>query len=806
MLDAKYNFSESEKKWQKFWQENHIYKFDENSAAPVYSIDTPPPTVNGKIHIGHIFSYSQTEMIARYHRMKGYNVFYPFGFDDNGLPTERLVEKQNNIKAHEVSRGEFNQMCLSVTGNLEKQFRELFISNGFGVDWRYEYSTINERSRRISQKSFIDLYNQGKVYYSQAPALWCNECRTAISQAELETKELESSFNYLKFYLQDDDGTASDSYIEIATTRPEMLPACCCIFVHPDDLRYSKLVGKRAIVPLFGFSVEVIADEDVDKEKGSGAVMCCTFGDLQDLEWFKRYKLTYKCAINTDGKMSELCGKYQGVRVKKARVEIIEDLKRADYLIKQDNITHNVAVHERCGTPVEITVKKQWFVKILTSKQKFLDAGDKINWYPSSMKTRYVNWVENLQWDWCISRQRYFGVPFPVWYCEDCGEIIVADDADLPVDPLKQMPNKSCICGCKRFIPEHDIMDTWATSSMTPFINAGWRESGTSAALSGLVPMSLRPNAHDIIRTWDFYTIVKSIYHTDDIPWRDVMISGFVMAGKSEKISKRKENSNMEPAALIEQYSSDVVRYWTATASLGSDVVFAPEEFKNGHKLVNKLFNAAKFILMHLQDYTPNDKIELLPMDKWVISRFNAMFANFDAYLKRYEIGLAFNELEKFFWSFCDNYIEIVKNRLYKPEIYGHVARTSGQRASYSVMFGVLKCFAIYFPHITEEIYKDYFEQHQRVKSVHLLELDSIKVDYDQKLVIESGNEVLAIISAMRKYKSERNLSLKTELEKAEVMCKNVSFVESAREDIMATCTCKKLLCVGPGELTIGIN
>lgn len=797
MLEGKYNFLETEKKWQNYWQENNVYHFDRNSDKKTFSIDTPPPTVNGKIHIGHIFSYSQTEMIARYYRMKGYNVFYPFGFDDNGLPTERLVERQNDIKAHELSREEFNSLCLSATSELEKQFRELFISNGFSVDWNYEYSTINEKSRKTSQKSFIDLYKNNKVYYSEAPALWCHECKTAIAQAELETKELPSLFNYLKFYL-----AGEDNYIEIATTRPELLAACCCVFVNPNDERNKHLIGKKVRVPLFDFEVEIMSDEAVEIEKGTGIVMCCTFGDLKDLEWYKKYNLPFKKAIDGNGKMTSLCGKYEGLYIKKARKAIIDDLKENGFMIKQDEIVHNVSVHERCSTPVEITVKKQWFIDILSHKDEFLEAGNKINWYPASMKNRYTNWVENLQWDWGISRQRYFGVPFPVWYCKDCGKIIVADESQLPVNPITDKPLHACSCGCNEFIAETDVMDTWATSSMTPLINSSWIDD--KELFDKIMPMSLRPNAHDIIRTWDFYTIVKSLYHTGDIPWKNIMISGFVMASKNEKISKRKENSKIEPHTLISTYSSDVVRYWTATASLGCDVVFAEEEFKNGKKLVNKIWNASKFILMHLQDYTPNNNIELLPMDQWIIAKFNNMYKRFDNYLQKYEIGLAFNELEKFFWSFCDNYIEIVKNRLYKPEIYGDEARSSAQKASYLVMLGMIKCFAIYFPHITEEIYQDYFKSFENCISVHLLNLSSIDETYSED-IINNGDDILEIVSGFRKYKSENSLSLKTQLDEVVIKSNNIDFIKSVEYDVKATCSCVDIKYVPAEELSVEV-
>lgn len=808
MLSKKYKAVESEKRWQKFWQEKGIYKFDESSKQPVYSIDTPPPTVNGKIHIGHIFSYSQAEVMARYKRMKGFNVFYPFGFDDNGLPTERLVEKTHGIKAHETTREHFTELCLGETSQLEKQFKKLFISAGFSCDWGHEYSTISPKAQKTSQKSFIDLYKKKKVYFSEAPALWCPECQTAIAQAELETREIPSVFNYLKFFIDGEDG----KYVEIATTRPELLAACQCIFIHPNDEKNKYLVGKQIRVPLFGFTVPVLEDEKVELGKGSGVVMCCTFGDLTDLEWYKKHKLVFKEAILQDGTMSDLCGKYAGMTIMNARKAMIADLIERGHMIKQEKINHNVATHERCGTPMEITIKKQWFIDILSHKDKYIKVGDKINWYPAHMKARYTNWVENLEWDWCISRQRYFGVPFPVWYCKSCGETMIPEIEDLPVNPLMDKPKKKCKCGCEDFEPEKDIMDTWATSSVTPLINLNWYDDDKFK--KEMAPMSLRPNAHDIIRTWDFYTIVKSLYHTDMIPWSDVMISGHVMASKGEKISKKKGNSSMEPAELIEQFSADAIRLWTSSGSLGNDIVFSEEEFKNANKLINKIWNAAKFVIMHLEGFekkddegnlimlNPFDKTEdvkLMIMDKWVIASFNTMLEYFEKYLEKYEIGLAIGELEKFFWSYCDNYIEIIKNRVYKPEIYGEEARKSGLYAAYHTLLGMIKCFAIYIPHVTEEIYQGYYAKQEEEISIHksiiapiFIAADFIDDDF------EIGEKVVKIISELRKYKSERNLSLKEEIGNVNVQVEKELDFKDAIDDIKATCSCKNI------EISVG--
>lgn len=810
MLGKKYNAKESEKKWQAFWQEQGIYRFDENADTPVYSIDTPPPTVNGRIHIGHIFSYSQAEFMARYKRMKGFRVFYPFGFDDNGLPTERLVERTHRIRAYQTTREDFARRCLQETKELEAQFRKLFAAAGFSCDWNHTYSTISPKAQIVSQKSFIDLYKKKKAYFSEAPALWCTECRTAIAQAELETKQIPSTFHYLKFFVEDSD---EDEYVEIATTRPELLAACQCILIHPDDGKNRHLLAKRIRVPLFGFTVPVYQDEKVETGKGSGVVMCCTFGDLTDLEWYKKYHLVFKEAILQDGTMSGICGRYAGLSVPDARKEIAADLIRQGYMIRQEQISHNVAVHERCGTPMEITIKKQWFIDILSNKQQYLDAGERIHWYPAHMKARYRNWVENLEWDWCISRQRYFGVPFPVWYCKACGQAVVADEDKLPVNPLKDLPDKKCPCGCGEFVPEKDVMDTWATSSVTPLINLGWHDTGQFRR--EMLPMSVRPNAHDIIRTWDFYTIVKSLYHTGDIPWKDVMVSGHVMASKGEKISKEKANASMEPQDVLEKYSADAVRLWAATGSLGNDIMFSEEAFRNANKLINKIWNAAKFVIMQLEGFEKKDDggnpvilppfdekapDKLFYMDKWIIVSYNQMLGRFEKYLSGYEIGLALGELEKFFWSYCDDYIEIVKKRVYQPEVYGENARRSGLYACYHTLLGILKCFAIYIPHITEEIYQGYYVKHEPEQSIHLSSIREIgEQAADYAVRYEDGSKAVEIISLLRRYKSENNLSLKAQLpEVAVTLPEHVALPDDAIADIKAACVCGEIkICKG---------
>ena len=787
MLDNKYNYREAEIKWQKFWQDKGVYKFDKNDRTrPIYSIDTPPPTVSGNIHVGHIFSYSQAEFVARYKRMRGYNVFYPFGFDDNGLPTEVLVEKERGIRAYTMPREEFTNVCMEVVEKYVDEFKNLFIRIGNSADWDLRYHTVSPDSQKTSQLSFLDLYKKGKVYYAEAPALWCTKCRTAIAQSELETKEVETTFNHLKFYLVGRD----DKYIEIATTRPELLSACVCVFVNPNDNRYADFVGKEVKVPLYDFAVPVMTDDKADMEKGTGAVMCCTFGDQTDTQWFKKYNLEYKQAIGDDGKLTDRAGKYAGLKVKDARQAIINDLQESGLLICQKPLIHQVSTHERCGTEMEINLKKQWFIKLMENKDEWRRKGDEITWYPAFMQSRYNDWVENLMMDWCISRQKYFGVPFPVWYCKDCGEIRVADESELPINPLTHSPKSACCkCGGNNFVPETDILDTWATSSVTPQINCKWGVDDET--YRRLMPMSLRPNAHDIIRTWDFYTIVKSFYHSGIKPWDNIMVSGFIMAKPGEKISKSKGNAKHNPLDLIELYGADVTRYWTATGSLGRDIIFGDEEFKNGQRLLNKLYNASKFVMQFIDGYTPK-KVELLPMDKWLICKFNAMLDNFVKYFDKYEVGLAMGELESFFWNFCDNYVEIVKNRLYKPEIYGQKAKESAQYVCYNALLSMLKMFAIYMPHVTEEIYQNTFKDTIGEISIHKLEIVPID-DYDDKDILPKGDEVVALVSRVRQFKSENKISLKTIIQDITVTSNEIDFIKEVEPDIKAVCSVNEI-------------
>lgn len=786
MLSKKYNSTESEKKWQEYWKDLNIYKYDFESEKETFSIDTPPPTVSGSLHIGHIFSYTQAEIIARFQRMQGKNVFYPFGFDDNGLPTERLVEKEENVRAVDMPRSKFIERCLLTTKKYEEEFKNLWLSMGFSVDWDLQYETINDRVQKISQKAFLDMARSGKAYIKESPVLWCTTCQTSIAQAELESTDKETTFNYIPFLVDEEE-------LVVATTRPEFLYGCVCLLVNPEDERYFKYIGKNALVPLYNYEIPILSDEKVSLEKGTGVVMCATFGDTTDLEWYEKYELSYRKIIETNGKISNDVPFIGGMCVSTARVKIIELLKENNLLRKSEIITHTISIHERCGKPIEIIPSKQWYIDILSERERYLKAADEINWYPSAMKSIYITWVKNLKWDWCISRQRYFGIPFPIWYCTKCGKVIFANEEELPINPMESKPSVACSCGSMEFIPETAVFDTWGTSSLTPLINSKWNTENDLT--KKLLPMGMRTQAHEIIRTWAFYTIVRSLFHTGSLPWKDIMICGFVMAKKGQKISKSKNNSVASPKELIKRHSADVLRYWAATANLGTDTMFSEDDLKISKRFLTKLWNAASFCVMHLHDYNGVRPKEILPIDEWIIERVKRLENVVTKDLKQYEIGIAKHEIDEFFWNdFCDNYLEIVKDRLYKPEIHGIAERLSGQYALYNILLELLKLYAIYVPYITEEIYQSYFRSFEKSISIHITQWN-MKSDINNKDILYFGENIKKIISEVRKYKSERNLSIKENINKLKIIIpqNQDNYMQKTLKDIKACTWAEKI-------------
>jgi valyl-tRNA synthetase len=756
----KYNPQETEAKIREFWEKKKIYKLNPKSKKPIYSIDTPPPYLSGKMHIGHTFSYSQQDFIARFQRMKN-NVFYPFGTDDNGLPTERYVEKENNLKSKSMSRADFINLCLKTLKKMTPEFIQDYKDLGISCDYEIYYSTIDKATQKVSQKSFIDLYNKKEIYKKEFPTLWCPECQTTIAQAELEDKEESSSFTTLKFGIASSESkdsenskNAKEEIIFIATTRPELLPACVAVFVNPKDKRYKKLVGKNATVPLFNFEVPILEDESADIEKGTGVLMICSYGDKYDVESINRHNLEPKLILNPDGTLNQT--DYKGLRIKKARKQILEDLEKANLIKEQKKINHILNTHDKCGTPIEFITTEQWFIKLLDKKDKLIQQGKKVNWYPKFMFKRYENWVKGLEWDWSISRERHFGVPIPVWTCKECNEIILPKESELPVDPLQT--KKQCPKCKKDAQGEEKVLDTWATSSMTPQIASAISLSQDKNSKIA-IPFSLRPQAHDIIRTWAFYTIAKSFMHEKEIPWNDIMVSGYVTLG-GEKMSKSK-GTGIQPKKLLEEYGADALRFWAAGSKLGNDLDYQEKDLITGKKFITKLTNASRFVFMNLEDYKNQKPKTLQPIDKLFLNKLNTLIKSVTEKFQEYEYSKAKMDTEKFFWHmFADNYMEIVKKRIYNET---GDKKISAQYTLHKSLLTILKLIAPIMPFITEEIYQTYFKKSEKQESIHISEWPKSE-DLEKETPNPTLDTFIEILSKVRQAKTKAQKSMKSEI------------------------------------------
>ncbi len=771
----RYEPAATESKWQKFWYDSNLYGFDQKSSRKTFSIDTPPPTVSGRLHIGHVFSYTHTEIISRYQRMQGFNVYYPFGYDDNGLPTEILTEKEHGVKSYQLERRKFRELCLETGKKYSVQFSQLWKRLGFSCDFESAYSTISPTSQRISQWSFVDLYHKGYLERRKEPALWCTQCVTSFAQAEIEDERIAGAYVHIPFVVEGKDP------LIVATTRPELLSACVSVFVHPDDDRFKSYIGKKARVPFYDHEVPIIADDKAQIDKGTGVVMCCTFGDSTDIWWWRKHQLPLREAISKLGKMNEITGPLHNLKLNEAKKKIVELLKEKNLVLKVVDIPaadRVVNTHERCGTPVEYLVQPQWFIKVCEHKQKLIEFGRKIKWHPEFMRGRYENWVENLSWDWAISRQRSFGVPIPAWYSEDGKKVFVPEVKDLPIDPTETKPSAP-----GDWIADSDVLDTWATSSATPLINA--RLTLPDARSADFLPMSMRPQAHDIIRTWAFYTIAKSCFHFNQVPWREIVISGHVkkpsapaaqttqMAGqefaKKTKISKSKDGDTFAPEKIMERHCSDAIRLWSAGASLGLDVMFDENGMGDSEKFLNKLWNASRFTLMQLEGFIPNSKTSIINCeDQWIRARLKEVLKYYHQSFSNFDTHLAKVELDKFFWmSFCDNYIEFVKCR---TQSGSEAEKKSAFQTVYDVLLSLLKLYAPYAPHITEEIYQIYFSQYEGVKSLHLMEQPKAsELTKEDQAALGDSEYLLAAIAGIRTGKSKNQIGFKVPAEKLQI-------------------------------------
>ncbi|MCJ7450535.1 MAG: valine--tRNA ligase [Candidatus Nanohaloarchaeota archaeon QJJ-9] len=754
-LPENYDSDKVEKKWRKKWSEMDIYSYNPDSDKPTYSIDTPPPYVSGDLHVGHAMSYTQAEFIARFKRMQGYNVFYPMGFDDNGLPTERYVERKLDVDKHDLGRSEFVQKCIEVTEEGRENYKRIWNRLGISVDWDLLYTTISQKSQRVSQLSFIDLFEKDRMYREEDPVIWCPECRTGLAQADLEDEDKETKLNHIRFPLKD-----QDDYLTISTTRPELIQACVAVFVHPEDQRYREYVGEEIEVPLADRTVEIKEDHKVDRDFGSGVVMVCTFGDKTDIEWWKDYDLDLHLVINEDGTLNEKAGKYEGMDSEEARKEILQDLEDKGLLEGQKDYEHSVQIHERCDTPVEYFLADQWFVKMLDIKEDLKERASDVEWFPEFMEGRFDDWTDGLKWDWCISRQRFYGVPFPVWYCENCGRTVLAEKEDLPIDPVEEDPpvDKCPNCGSKEFKPEEDVMDTWFTSSLTPLTNADWDGEEVN---EDIFPMDLRPQGYDIIRTWAFYTLLKSHLHMEEKPWEDIMISGMGMAEEGVSFSKSR-GIVVEPVKVADKYSADALRWWSSKVKLGEDLVYKEDDLVAGEKLITKLWNAGKFIGQFI-DEEPEKPDELSLMDKWLLEKMDGTVKRATELFERYEYDRSKELVKQFFWNdLADNYIEIVKPRLYEE------SNDSSLYVLYHAYLNVVKMLAPIMPFITEEIYDNLYKDFEPEESIHVADWPE-KQDYQYEKEKELGDAAIEVISGLRKYKTQENLPLNAELDEVKV-------------------------------------
>jgi valyl-tRNA synthetase len=784
------------------WEASGVYTFDRSASRDnVFAIDTPPPTVSGSLHMGHVFSYTHTDTVARFWRMRGKSVFYPMGWDDNGLPTERRVQNYFGVscdpkvaydpkftppfrgdvpkdhRAVAISRPNFIELCVELTHQDEKIFEDLFRRLGLSVDWSLLYTTISDYARRTSQAAFIRNLSRGEAYAQEAPTLWDVDFGTAVAQAELEDRERPGAYHSINFARTDGTGN-----VTIATTRPELIPACVALVAHPDDPRYQPLFGKTVRTPLFDVEVPVVAHELAQIDKGTGIAMICTFGDLTDVIWWRELNLPTRAVIGRDGRIvadmpdwitsatgtanyAALAGK----GVKQAQTAIVDMLRTTgDMNGEPEPITHPVKFFEKGDRPLEIVTSRQWYIRnggrdeVL--RAALLKRGDELAWHPDFMQHRYTNWVGGLNGDWLISRQRYFGVPIPLWYPltaagePDFNNPIIPSESQLPIDPSSDVPAgyteaQRGVAG--GFIGEPDVMDTWATSSLTPQIAGRWIDD--QQLFNNIFPMDVRPQAHDIIRTWLFATTVRSHFEHHVAPWKNAALSGWILDPDRKKMSKSKGNV-VTPIDLFEQYGSDAVRYWAASARPGVDTAFSEDQMKVGRKLATKLLNVTKFVLGFGEanpTATPTEAVDIA-----MLARLASVVDEATTAFESYDYARALEKSESFFWWFCDDYVELVKTRAYSEGAGSDSARAALQRALSTLQ----RLFAPHIPFATEEVWSWWQSGsiHRASWPTHADLLGGTPAVDSTELLLDAVCNVLAVI---RRTKTEAKVSQRAEVE-----------------------------------------
>ena len=732
-LPKEYDYNVIEEKWLAAWQDS-MYYFNRNSEKPRFIIDTPPPYPTGNFHIGNALNWCYIDFVARYKRMRGYNVMFPEGWDCHGLPTEVKVEEKHGITKSQVSREEFRRMCVELTETNIARMRKSLRRLGFSIDWSNEYITMEPSYFGKTQRSFVKMYESGMIYQQNHPVNWCPRCETAIAFAEVEYDSRSTILNYLNF-----------DKLKIATTRPELLAACVAVAVNPDDERYGRYVDTEVRVPVFGHKVKVIADRNVDPSFGTGVVMICTFGDKQDVRWWVEHSLPLRKAIDKTGKMTGLAGKYAGLSSDECKKAIIEDMKKAGILYKQEELPQNVGMCWRCKTPIEILSERQWFVKII--QDDILNTANEVAWVPDYMKVRLENWTGTMEWDWCISRQRIFATPIPAWYCAKCGKTKVAKEEWLPLDPTQKSPPQACECGSNEWKGEEDVLDTWMDSSISALHVSGWLSDNPV-----LLPAQLRPQGYDIIRTWAFYTILRSKALLDTKPWDTILLNGMVLGEDGHKMSKSRNNF-VVPEEVIKKNGADAFRQWAAIGgTTGSDIIFSWKDVVAGSRFLQKLWSIVRFSMPHISD----KPAEFKPIDRWLLSKLNRLVKETTVKMDAYQFDETFKLIRGFAWDIlADNYIELVKSRLY-GEAEG---KKAAQYTLYITIETISRLLAPFLPYFSEEIYS-----HIKEESVHLQAWPQVNESLIDAGAEATGEMIKEITAAVRRYKSEHGMALNAPL------------------------------------------
>ncbi|MGO1397306.1 MAG: valine--tRNA ligase [Brevibacterium yomogidense] len=824
-------------KWDAAWGESGVYAFDpDTTREDVYSIDTPPPTASGSLHVGHVFSYTQTDVIARYQRMLGKNVFYPLGWDDNGLPTERRVQNYYGVTCDptlpydadfeppakaprsardyvKVSRQNFIELCLTLSAEDEAVFEHLFRSVGLSVDWKYTYRTIEDTARAVSQRAFLADLATGNAYSQDAPTMWDVTFGTAVAQAELEDREKDGAYHKVAFYPSAADGTADTAQdpVVIVTSRPELIPAVVALVAHPDDERYQPLFGRTVVSPLFGVEVEVRSHQLAKADKGTGIAMVCTFGDLTDVTWWRELDLPTRAVVTRDGRLqretpewiaesakadaAEAYQRIAGTTTFTARKEIAQLLAESgDLLEAPEAITHPVPFYEKGDKPLEVVASRQWYIRnggrSAELRDDLIARGRELEWYPSYMRSRYENWVDGLNGDWLVSRQRHFGVAIPLWYrldadgTPDYDAPIVPDGAQLPVDPLASAPNgfgedQRDVPG--GFTADPDVLDTWATSSLTPQLVSGW--SRDDELFANVFPMDLRPQGHDIIRTWLFSTVVRANSINDSVPWRRTALSGWILDPDRKKMSKSKGNVVVPSDILAEQkpgFGPDAVRYWAASAKFGADTAYDTQQMQIGRRLSMKLLNASKFALaqgVHA-DLIGREDLITHELDRSVSAALRTVVADAGRHMEAYDNAQALRIVESFFWDFTDDYVELVKDRSYGAQ--GEEAQLSAHATLATSLDTLLRLFAPFLPFVTEEVWSWW-----REGSIHRAPWPTAE---PAQVPTDMLGKVASALSKLRQTKTEAKVSQKTRITSAVLHAPTdvLTAVAAARGDLLA--------------------